>query len=381
MKRLFASLLCALSLSAHADTIIAAPPALDNKAYLLMDYDTGKVLAASNPDTRLGPASLTKLMTSYIVERGLAEGRLKEDDLATVSENAWRGGTNKESTMFLPVHGQARIIDLLRGIIIVSGNDACTVVAEHMAGTEAAFAEIMSKTATKLGMKNSHFMNASGLPDPNHYSSARDMAILARAIIRDNPKYYPLYAEKSFTWGDHTQGNRNALLYTDPSVDGLKTGHTEESGYSLVASGKRGNMRLISVVMGTASMQDRADQTRALLNWGFSFYETVIPYQAGSTLTSSKVWLGKQDNVKIGLASNLALTIPRGQSQRLSASMHVNPQLRAPLAKGAVVGKVVVTMDGKPYAEQPLVALEAVEEAGFFSRLWQHIVMFFSGLF
>ena len=361
---------------AHAEIIVPAPPALDDKAYLVMDFESGQVLAAKNADLRLGPASLTKLMTSYIVERALLEGRLHEDDTVSVSDKAWRHGSNQESTMFLPVNGQVRVIDLLRGIIVVSANDACTAVAEHIAGTESAFAEMMNSTAQQLGLSNTHYMNASGLPDPQHYSSARDLATLARTIIRDNAHYYPIYSEREFAWGGHTQGNRNALLYTDPTVDGLKTGHTEESGYSLVASAKRHGMRLIVVVLGTDSMQARADQPRALLNWGYSFFETVVPYHSGTPLTKAPVWFAQQDTVSAGLGSDLALTIPKGSQSGLRASIVLNPNLQAPIAKGQVVGKVVTTLNGKPYAEQPLIALESDEQAGFFKRLWQHILRF-----
>ncbi|NNM52587.1 MAG: D-alanyl-D-alanine carboxypeptidase [Pseudomonadales bacterium] len=363
---------------AHAEIIVPAPPALDDKAYLVMDFESGQVLAAKNADQRLGPASLTKLMTSYIVERALLEGRLHEDDAVSISDKAWRHGSNQESTMFLPVNGQARVIDLLRGIIVVSANDACTAVAEHIAGTESAFADIMNSTAQQLGLVNTHYMNASGLPDPQHYSSARDLAILARTIIRDNAHYYPIYSEREFAWGGHTQGNRNALLYTDPTVDGLKTGHTDESGYSLVASAKRHGMRLIVVVLGTDSKQARADQPRALLNWGYSFYETVVPYRSGTPLTHVHVWFAQQDTVAAGLGSDLALTIPKGSQSGLRASIILNPDLHAPIAQGQVLGKVVTTLNGKPYAEQPLIALQPDEQAGFFKRLWQHIVRFFT---
>ena len=356
-------------------------PALDDNAYLVMDDSSGAILAAKNPDTRLGPASLTKLMTSYIVERALIEGRLHENDEVPVSATAWRHGSNEESTMFLPVHGQARVIDLLRGIIIVSANDACTAIAEFMAGTETAFADIMNHTAAQLGLHNTHYMNASGLPDPQHYSSARDLAILTHHILHDNPSYYGIYAEREFSWQGHTQGNRNALLYTDPSVDGLKTGHTEASGYSLVASAHRHGMRLIVVVLGAKSMQERADPPRALLNWAFSAYESVTPYHRGDVLARAHVWFGQQDSVSLGLAQDLALTLPRGAQSQLKANLVLAPRLQAPLHIGQVAGKVVCSVDGQVVGEQPLVVMQADAEAGFFKRLWQHLLMLLARIF
>ncbi|PQA46747.1 D-alanyl-D-alanine carboxypeptidase family protein [Amnimonas aquatica] len=361
--------------------VIPNPPVLDNKAYVVMDFDSGKILAESNPHAQLEPASLTKMMTSYIVEHALSTGRLKESDPVSVSEYAWCRGTSAESCMYLPLHGQAPVIDMLRGVIIQSGNDASKALAEHMAGSEPAFAEIMNAEAKRLGMTETNFMNATGLPDPAHLTSAHDMAVLARAIIRDNAQYYPIYAEKEFTYNGIKQGNRNALLYTDPTVDGLKTGHTNAAGYCLVASSKRGNMRLITVVMGTSSMQARADQTRALFNWGFSSYETVKPLPAGKILADAKVWFGTTDSVKAGLDHDLAITLPRGKKDGVEAVTRINPDLKAPIAKGQQVGEVVVTLGGETIATQPVVAMEAVEEAGFLVRIWHHLKRFLTSLF
>ncbi len=248
----------------NAATVVPSPPVLENKGYLLMDYDSGQVLASSNPDQRLAPASLTKMMTSFLVEQRLIKGTLKETDPVMMSETAWCRGTSAESCMYVPVNTTATVIDMLRGVIIQSGNDASKALAEHLAGTEQGFAEMMNAEAKHLGMTGTHFANATGLSDPNHYTTPRDMGILAHAVIKDSSKYYPIYSEKEFTYNNIKQGNRNALLYTDPTVDGLKTGHTDEAGYCLVSSSKRGPMRLISVVMGANSMQARADQTRAL---------------------------------------------------------------------------------------------------------------------
>lgn len=381
MHRLFAGIAPLLLVIAPAFASVPSAPVLDNKAYLLVDFDSGKVLAESNPNVRLAPASLTKMMTSYLVEQGLTTGRLKETDPVFVSEYAWCRGTSKESCMYLPLNSQASVIDMLRGVIIQSGNDASKALAEHMAGNEPAFAEMMNKEAARLGMKGSHFMNATGLPDPGHYTTAFDMAVLARAIIRDSSHYYPIYSEKEFTFNNIKQGNRNALLFTDPTVDGLKTGHTEEAGYCLVASSKRGNMRLISVVMGTNSMQARADQTRALFSWGFANYESAVMQNAGGVLATPKVWFGKTDIVKAGIANDLAVTLPRGQKDQLKTELVMNPEVDAPIAKGQELGKVNVVLDGKVIASQPLVAMEPVEEANFFVRIWHSIKRFFSNLF
>lgn len=356
---------------------VSAPPVLENKAYVLMDFDTGRILAEVNGQEPLPPASLTKMMTSYIVEQALKSGRLKPTDQVSVSEYAWCRGTSKESCMYLPLNGSASVLDMLRGIIVQSGNDASKAVAEHLAGTESAFAEVMTKEARRIGMVNTNFVNATGLPDPAHRASARDLAVLARAIIHDSSEYYPIYAEKEFTYNNIKQGNRNALLYTDPSVDGLKTGHTSDAGYCLTASAQRNGMRLISVVMGAKSMQARADQTRALFNWGFSSFEQIKPQAAGVSVVKADVRFGKEDIVNAGLAEDLNVVIPRGQAKSIQTTTQLNPEITAPIVKGAVLGKMVVSLGGQTVAEQPLVAMEAVEEAGFFKRLWQRILAWF----
>jgi D-alanyl-D-alanine carboxypeptidase (penicillin-binding protein 5/6) len=315
------------------------------------------------------------MMTSYLVEQALRSGKLKKDELVTVSEHAWCRGSSSESCMYLPLNGQATVIDILRGIIIQSGNDASKAIAEHMAGSEEGFAKLMNAEAQRLGMKNTHFVNSTGLPDPDHKASARDLAILARAIIRDSSEYYPIYAEREFTYNKIKQGNRNALLYTDPTVDGLKTGHTEAAGYCLVTSSKRNGMRLISVILNTDSAQARADQSRTLLAWGFSHFEKATPIQPNTVVASAKVKFGKAETVPAVLASPWAITVPRGQPVQTSAQ--IKPDLEAPVAKGAVIGKVVASSNGKPLAEAPLVAQEAVERAGFLLRAWQGV----TGLF
>ena len=353
-------------------------PVLASKAWVLMDFNTGQLLASSNPDEPLPPASLTKMMTSYLVEQGLKSGKLKPTEPVTMSLSAWcRGGKDGDSCMFVPLNTQASLMDMLRGVVIDSGNDASKALAEHIGGSESGFAAMMNAEAAKLGMTHTHFENSAGLPDPNHKASARDLAVLAQAIIRNSADYYPIYAEREFTYNGIKQGNRNALLYTDPTVDGLKTGHTEEAGYCLTASAKRNGMRLISVIMNANSAQARADQTRVLFNWGYSNFEEATPVQAGATVTTAKVLYGVAPDVAAGVAQPWTLLIPKGQGAAVKTSVSLNPGLEAPIAKGAVIGKVVATANGKQLGEAPVVALAGVERAGFFQRMRQRI----SGLF
>ena len=373
-------LVAGLSTHVAAVTIMPSPPQLENKSYLLMDYESGQILASANPDERIPPASLTKMMTSLIVEQRLMAGQLKEDEQIRVSEHAWCRGVSTESCMYLPLDSTASALDMLRGIIIQSGNDASKAVAEHIAGNEGAFADLMNAEAKRLGMNNSHFLNATGLPMDNHYSSAHDLAILARTIIRDSAKYYPIYSEKEFTFNNIKQANRNALLFSDPSVDGLKTGFTDAAGYCMTTSSKRGAMRLVSVIMGAPSTKARADQSRELLNWGFSNFETVTLRPAAQPLATTPIWFGKTDTLSIGLAESLVVTLPRGQAEKVQTQFNVQPNLEAPIQQGQVIGKLIVSLDGKPFAERPLVALQPVEQASFFSRLLDRIKMFFAKL-
>jgi D-alanyl-D-alanine carboxypeptidase (penicillin-binding protein 5/6) len=362
--------------AAGQTAVTGGAPALAAKAWLLMDFDSGAVLASANPDEPLPPASLTKMMTSYLVEQALRSGKLKKDDLVTVSQTAWCRGSNTESCMYLPLNGQATVIDILRGIIIQSGNDASKAIAEHMGGgSEEGFVKLMNAEAQRLGMKNTRFMNATGLPHPEHKASARDLAILARAIVRDSSEYYPIYAEREFTYNKIKQGNRNALLYTDPTVDGLKTGHTAEAGYCLVTSSKRNGMRLITVMLNTSSANARADQTRTLLGWGFGNFEKATPLAPNTVVGTAEVSYGKVDTVPAALGAPWTLTVPRGQ--QVQTAVQLQPQLQAPVAKGAVIGKVVATSNGKPIGEAPLVAQADVERAGFLQRAWQGV----TGLF
>lgn len=354
-------------------------PVLENKAWVLLNFNTGQILASSNPDEPLPPASLTKMMTSYLVEQGLKSGKLKPDEMVTMSESAWcRGGKDGDSCMFVPLNEKASLMDMLRGVVIASGNDASKALAEHVGGSEAGFVTLMNAEAAKLGMTKTQFANAAGLPDPNNKASARDLAVLAAAIIRNSGEYYPLYAEREFTYNNIKQGNRNALLYTDPTVDGLKTGHTEDAGYCLTASSKRNGMRLISVIMNANSKQARADQTRVLFNWGYANFEEATPAQAGATLTSAKVLYGVAPEVAAGVAKPWTLVVPKGQAAAVKTEVTLNPGLEAPIAKGAVIGKLVAVANGKTLGEAPVVALADVERAGFFLRIKQRIVGWFS---
>jgi D-alanyl-D-alanine carboxypeptidase (penicillin-binding protein 5/6) len=366
-----------------AESMVPSPPQLAAKSYVLLDALSGKVLVENNGDQRLPPASLTKLMTAYIATLEIRKGKIGEQDLVPVSEHAWRtgGAASGGSTMFLPLNSQASVDDLLHGVIIQSGNDASIALAEYIAGSEDAFADTMNETAAKLGMTNSHFMNSTGLPHPEHYSSAHDMAILARAIINEDIEHYAIYAQKEFLWNNIKQGNRNLLLWRDKTVDGLKTGHTEEAGYCLVASATRDGARMITSVFGAVSESARAAETQKLLTYGFRFFETRTFYKAGQELAQAQVWKGTVRQVKAGLATDLSLTLPKGQLEKLEAAMVLNSQLTAPIAQGEVIGKVEVKLGEEVVHSADLVALEAVEEGSFFRRLWDSISLFFFGLF
>ena len=359
-----------------AATVLSSPPELNNKSYVLMDYETGQILASKNENEKLAPASMTKMMTSFIIEQKLLAGELTEDEKVRMNESAWCRGSSSESCMYVPLNGTATALEMLRGIIIQSGNDASKAMAEHIAGNEGTFVHMMNTEAKRIGMTNTSFMNSTGMPAEGHYSTAKDMATLAQHIIHDSSKYYPIYSEKEFTFNGIKQGNRNALL-----VDGLKTGHTDEAGYCLTTSAKRGPMRLISVIFGAPSMQERATQTREILAWGYANFETKNVQAANQVLAKSKVWFGKESDVQIGLAETFNVTMPKGQANAIKTQLVVQPKLTAPLKKGQVVGKYVASLDGKVIAEKPLVALKDVEEAGFFARMLDHIKQFFSNLF
>ncbi len=356
-------------------------PILDNTAYVLMDYDTGTILAQQNADQPLPPASLTKMMTSYLIEQRLLSGNLKETDPVTMSPNAWCKGTSEESCMYVPVNSTAPVIDMLKGIIIQSGNDAAKAMAEHIAGSEGAFSDLMNEEAKKIGMTNSHFVNATGMPTQGHNATAYDMAKLSQAIIKNSQKYYPIYSQKEFTYNNIKQGNRNVLLASDPTVDGLKTGHTDEAGYCLAVSSKRGDMRLISVIFGTKSSQARADQSRELLNWGFGHFTTQVVAPTNQTVGKSMVSFGKSDAVNVATKNSLQVLIPKIQAQKIQTQINLPKALKAPLKKGQEVGTMTAVLDGKTVASVPLVAMQDVEAAGFFSRMVEYVVGFFKGLF
>ena len=379
-KSAIAALLLLPSFS-YAATVLSTPPELNNKSYVLMDYETGQILASKNENEKLAPASMTKMMTSFIIEQKLLNGQLTENEKVRMNESAWCRGSSTESCMYVPLNGTATVLEMLRGIIVQSGNDASKAMAEHISGNEGTFAHEMNKEAKRIGMSNTSFVNSTGMPAEGHFSTAKDMATLAQHIIHDSSKYYPIYSEKEFSFNGIKQGNRNALLYTDPSVDGLKTGHTEEAGYCLTTSSKRGPMRLISVIFGAPSMQERASQTREILAWGYANFETVNVQPANQEIAKSKVWFGTENEASIGLAEKFNVTMPKGQASAIKTQLVVQPKLNAPLQQGQVVGKLVASLDGKVIAEKPLVALKAVEEAGFFARMLDHIKQFFSNLF
>lgn len=371
-------LLTTAPLLARAETMIPRPPQVEARSYLLLDARSGQILVEHDANKELPPASLTKMMTAYLVEKEIQSGNIKEQDMVPISVKAWRMGGSR---MFVKEGTRVPLIDLLKGVIVQSGNDASVALAEYVAGSEDAFADLMNNQARQLGMNNTHFVNATGWPAENHYTTAHDLAWLARAIIRDYPEHYDIYAEKEFTYNGITQPNRNLLLWRDESVDGLKTGHTEEAGYCLVSSAKQDGMRLIAVVMGTDSEAARARESQKLLSYGFRFYETYEGYGAEDVLDTPEVWLGEADQVRLGLDEALVLTIPKGSRDQLKAEMTIQPELRAPIQKGQQYGTLTVRLGDEQLVERPLVALEAVEQAGFFSRIWDHIVLFFKGLF
>ncbi|MDX1452116.1 MAG: D-alanyl-D-alanine carboxypeptidase family protein [Oleiphilaceae bacterium] len=367
-----------LSFASADPALIPSPPQVSANSYILMDANSGEIIVEHNADLQLPPASLTKMMTAYIVEKEVAQGRINLFDEVPISVKAWKTGGSK---MFIKEGTKVLLEDLLKGVIIQSGNDASIALAEYVAGSEDAFADIMNQQAQLLGMVNSQFKNATGLPDEGHYSSAKDLALLALAIIKDFPEQYSLYAEKYFTYNNIRQPNRNRLLWRDKSVDGLKTGHTEEAGYCLVASAKRDDMRLISVVMGTKSEDARAKETQKLLNYGFRYYQTYDLYQAGESLSESRVWGGAFDSFQLGLADKVVVTIPRGQKNDLVAELSVDPVIKAPVEPGQEFGRLQVKLGDELVVDEPLVALDAVPEGGFFKRIWDMIKLFFVGLF
>ncbi|MED5525195.1 D-alanyl-D-alanine carboxypeptidase family protein [Gallaecimonas pentaromativorans] len=376
------SLLGLTAFSVQAARIVPQAPQVDAKAYVLMDFNSGKILAESNGDERLPPASLTKMMTSYIIGKEIKDGRIKRDDMVTVSNNAWAKNFPDSSKMFIEVGTQVSVGELNKGIIIDSGNDACVAMAEHIAGTVSGFADLMNAEAKQLGLKNTHFVNPHGLPDPEHYSTAHDMALLGAALIRDLPEEYKIYSDESFTYNGIKQFNRNALLHDKSmNVDGIKTGHVSEVGYSLVASGVKDGMRLVSAVIGTKSNAARRDISKELLNWGFRFYETVTPFKAGQEFAKQRIYMGDVDQVRLGVLDATPVTVPRGAASDIKADFQLDKELKAPLAKGERVGTLFLKLDDKDIAQYPLVALDEVKQGGWFSRLMDYLTLLVKGWF
>ncbi|ADT87775.1 MULTISPECIES: serine hydrolase [Vibrio] len=362
--------------------VIPDAPQIAAKGFVLIDYHSGKVLAEKEMHTKLSPASLTKMMTSYVIGQELKRGNITNDDDVTISRNAWAKNFPDSSKMFIEVGTTVKVRDLNQGIIVQSGNDACVAMAEHIAGSEDAFVDLMNAWADTLGMQETHFANVHGLDDPNLYSTPYDMALLGQALIRDVPDEYKIYSQQKFTYNGITQYNRNGLLWDKSmNVDGIKTGHTSNAGYSLVSSATEGKMRLIAVVMGTKDMNARKSESKKLLSYGFRFFETVAPHKAGETFVDEKIWMGDKSTVALGVDEDTYVTLPRGQAKDLTASFVLEKELKAPIKKGDVVGKLYYQLNGEDVAQYPLMALEDVEEGSMFSRLWDYIVLLFKGLF
>jgi len=357
------------------------PPSIDAKSWVLMDYASGQILTGSNEDARVAPASITKVMTSYVVSAELQHGKIHMDDKVMISEKAWRsGGAGTDgSTSFLQLNSEVSLKDLLYGMIIQSGNDAAIALAEHTAGSEETFAQLMNQYAQQLGMTGTHYVDASGLPNPDHYTTARDIALLSRALIRDFPDEYKVYSIKDFEWNGIKQHNRNTLLWRDSTVDGIKTGHTSEAGFCLATSALRGDQRLIAVVMGAPSEKSRADDNQELLNYGFRFFETHKLYAKEKPLATPEVWKGAIANLPLGVADDVVVTLPRGRYGDLKANIEVPARLVAPFTKGQKVGTLKVDLDGKTLIDAPLVALADAPEGGFFKRLSDGVWMWFKG--
>jgi D-alanyl-D-alanine carboxypeptidase (penicillin-binding protein 5/6) len=355
----------------HAAKPVPAPPEVAAKNYLLVDFSSGNVLAEKNADAKIEPASITKLMTAYVVYKEMDEDRLSMNDTVIISEKAWRMGGSK---MFLDVNSEVTVHDLLKGLIIQSGNDASIALAEQIAGTEDAFVQLMNQYAVELGMDNTNFVNSTGWPDKKHLTSARDIATLAAAIIREFPEHYAWYAEKEYTYNEIKQYNRNKLLWSDNSVDGLKTGHTESAGYCLVASAIRSDMRVISVVLGTKSKKARASDSQTILNYGFRFYESHTLYDAEEVLSRPRVWSGEFEQLTVGLEEDLSVTIQRGAYDKLDAVMDIDKDIEAPVERGQKVGVVKVSLDGELLASVPLIALETVNEGSFLQKAKDYVL-------
>jgi D-alanyl-D-alanine carboxypeptidase (penicillin-binding protein 5/6) len=353
---------------------IPNPPAMDATSYYLVDFDSGRVLAEKNPDDRVEPASITKLMTAYLVDKAIADGDVTLDEMVIISEKAWR---MKGSKMFVEVGKQVSVSDLLKGLIIQSGNDASVALAEHLAGSESAFAGYMNHQAKLLGMDNTNYVNATGWPDENHYSSARDIAILTRTLIDEFPESYNYYKEREYTFNKIRQFNRNRLLWRDDSVDGVKTGHTEAAGFCLVASAQREEMRLISVVLGTGSDKARTQSSQSLLNYGFRYFETHTLYRSDEVLKTAKIWYGDQEQISMGVGKDIFITIPRGRYRDLDASMEIDAEISAPVERGQSLGQVNIKLDEEMILSESIVAMQAVNEGSLIDQAMDKIKLMF----
>ncbi len=349
-------------------------PAISAKSYLLLDFHSGQPLAAHDPHARVEPASLTKLMTAYLTFAALKQKRIRPDQVVPVSERAWRA---EGSRMFIEPRKPVTVDELIRGVIVQSGNDACIALAEAIAGSEEAFAGMMNREAQRLGLKNTRFVNSTGLPHPQHYSTAQDLAELAAAVIRDFPEHYPLYSQKEYRYNNIAQSNRNRLLWTDPTVDGMKTGYTENAGYCLITSARRGARRLVSVVLGAASEAARAAESQKLLNHGFQAYDGVRLYSGNQPVATLQVFKGAANSIKAGFIAELHLTLPTGTREKLKATVESMQPLLAPISVGQKVGTMRLTLDGKPFREVPVVALENVPVAGILGRGWDTLRLLF----
>jgi D-alanyl-D-alanine carboxypeptidase (penicillin-binding protein 5/6) len=363
----------AASFAQSANPLVPAP-SVAAKSYLLLDYHSQQALAAKNADERVEPASLTKLMTAYLTFLALKQNQIQPTQAVPVSERAWKA---EGSRMFIEPRKPVTVEELMRGMIVQSGNDACIALAELIAGSEEAFAQLMNREAQRLGMKNTNFVNATGLSNAQHYSTAHDLALLALAIIRDFPEYHPLYSLKEYRYNNITQANRNRLLWSDATVDGMKTGYTENAGYCLITSAKRGGRRLISVLLGAASETARAAESQKLLNYGFQFYDSVKLYGKNQPVASLQVWKGSGDSVKAGFLTDLYVSLPKGQADKLKANLESQRPMFAPIASGQKIGVMKLMLDGKPYAEIPVVALESVALAGVLGRGWDSLRLLF----
>ena len=353
---------------------IPNPPELNATSYFLVDFDSGRVLAEKNPDDPIEPASITKLMTAYLVDKAIADGDVTLDEMVTISEKAWR---MKGSKMFVEVGKQVAVEELLMGLIIQSGNDASVALAEHIAGSESAFAGYMNHQAKLLGMNNTNYVNATGWPDENHYSSARDIAILTRAIIDEFPESYRHYKEREYTFNKIRQFNRNRLLWRDDTVDGVKTGHTEAAGYCLVASAERDDMCLISVVLGTGSDKARTQSSQSLLNYGFRYFETHQLYRADEVLKTARIWYGDQEQVSLGVGMDIYITIPRGRYRDLDASMEIDSEISAPIGRGQPLGQVNIKLDDDMIFSESIVAMQAINEGSLIDQAMDKIKLMF----